>query len=198
MPVPIPTQQQIHTLWVTHALPPYKQNHCTLVARLAVWFARQLEHVEGVGEIDISLLEASCLLHDIDKMAQKKKGEHHPDAGVRILNDAGFREVADIIRTHPLHAILDQNISPKSWEEKILYLSDKMTKHAIITVDERFALWRNEQLPDDAMRILSESYPKVKALEKYICTLIHVEPHDVALLVNTAETSTIGVDNKEE
>jgi len=187
----IPTDDQIAALWNIHALPLYKQNHCILVARVAVWFANQLTCMGAVSKIDIPVLKAASLLHDIDKMAQKQESEHHPDAGVRILTLAGFFEVADIVRTHPLHAILDQNISPKTWEEKILYLSDKMTKHSIITVDERFALWRAEQLPIEAMRILDTTYPKVKELEKEICGMIHVKPNDVAALVNTLETSTM-------
>lgn len=187
----IPTRDQIQALWKTHALPPYKQNHCTLVSRVAVWFAGMLLQENAAEFIDIPLLEAASLLHDIDKMAQKLPNEHHPDAGVRILTDAGFSEVANIVRTHPLHAILDQNISPRTWEERLLYLSDKMTKHAIITVDERFALWRQESLPADAVRVLNESYPKVKELEKEICGRIHVRPEDVAALVNKSETSTM-------
>ncbi len=188
----IPTPDQIHELWKIHALPPYKQNHCTLVAQVAGWFARQLLQANAVEKIDMPLLEAAALLHDIDKMAQKLPNEHHPDAGVRILTSAGFPQVANIVRTHPLHAILDQNISPRTWEERILYLSDKMTKHSVITVDERFAMWRTESLPSDARKILDESYPLVKELEKEICGLIQVRPEDVAALVNNSESSTMG------
>lgn len=191
----IPTSVQINELWKVHALPNDKQHHCTLVARVAVWFARRLKDVRSDVDIDIAFLTAAALLHDIDKMARKRKGEHHPDAGVRILRDAGFFEVADLVRTHPLHSILDQNISPTTWEQKILYLSDKMTKHTVITVDERFASWREESLPDEAIRVLDMTYPKVKALESELCALIHVDPKDIASFVNAAETSTMMEDS---
>lgn len=187
----IPSSAQIKKLWKVHALPHNKQIHCTLVMRVAVWFAHRLMDVCSDIHINIALLSAAALLHDIDKMARKEQGEHHPDTGVRILNDAGFFEVADLVRTHPLHSILDQTISPKTWEEKILYLADKMTKYTVITVDKRFALWREESLPLKAVRILDATYPKVKALEESICSLIHVDPKDIALLVKEAETSTI-------
>lgn len=179
-------------LWEAHSLPPYKQNHCTLVSCTAVWFARELMKKNAAGHIDIPLLEAAALLHDIDKMAQKLPNEHHPDAGVRILIAAGFPEVAHIVKTHPLHAILDQNISPRTWEERLLYLADKMTKHAIITVDERFALWRAESLSPDAIQVLDASYPKVKSLEKEVCGYIGIEPVQLAALVNTTKTGTMG------
>lgn len=189
----IPTRQEIEVLWDVHNLPPAKRNHSILVARLAVWFARRLTEEGKVTHIDIPLLEAAALLHDIDKMVPKLPHEHHPDTGVRILTQAGYPLVADLVKTHPLHAILDQNIAPRSIEQKLLYLSDKMVKHEIITVDGRFALWRNEDLPPDARDILDRSYPLVKALEKEICSSLHVAPEEVSKLANITETSTMNL-----
>lgn len=175
----IPTDQEIQKLWDDYELPPYKRNHCLLVTRVALWFARQLSTKKGL-KVNTKLLEAAALLHDIDKMIPKQKGEHHPDTGVRVLRDAGFLEVSKLIRTHPLHAILDPTIAPKIIEEKLLYLADKMVKHTIITVDERFALWRKENLPPAAVAILDATYPKVKALEQEICSSVGVDPGEIS------------------
>ena len=194
----IPTAPQITALWDLHNLPPVKRNHCMLVARVAVWFAHRIIKEEAEVVINIPLLESAALLHDIDKAVQKLPHEHHPDTGVRLLSEAGFTEVADLVKTHPLHAILDQSIAPKTIEQKLLYLSDKMVKHSIITVDERFALWRHENLPKEAEQILDASYPKVKALEAEICARIHIAPEDVSKLANIPETSTMNVLRKEE
>lgn len=180
----IPDHDTILALWNTYTLPEYKQNHSRLVAKLAVWFATELAKRDPSFAVDIPLLESAALLHDIDKMAPKLEGEHHPDAGVRILREGGYTELADLVRTHPLHAILDQTISPKTWEQKLLYLADKMVKHSIITVDERFALWRAEQLPKEAVEILDRSYPLVKALEADVCTRLGIRPEEAALLAN--------------
>lgn len=188
----IPSKQQIEKFWDDFHLPPYKRNHSVLVARVALWFAHELSTKKSFT-FDEPLLEAAALLHDIDKMAPKLPNEHHPDTGVRLLRVAGFQDVADMVRTHPLHAILDQTIAPKTMEQKVLYLSDKMVKHTIITVDERFALWRNEQLPPDAVAILDATYPKVKALEKELCSAINVKPEDIANLANRLNLSTMRV-----
>lgn len=191
----IPTPQEVYALWNTHNLPLVKRNHSSLVARLAVWFARRLVAEGYIKEINIPLLEAAALLHDIDKMIPKLPHEHHPDAGVRVLTQAGYPLVADLVKTHPLHAILDQNIAPRTVEQKLLYLSDKMVKHEIITVDNRFALWSSEDLPPAAREVLDRSYPLVKALETEICSALHVAPEEVAKLANTTETSTMNVPN---
>ncbi len=174
----IPTEEQARALWDKYQLPEYKRNHVILVAKVAKFFATKFN-------VNEKLLIAGALLHDIDKNAAKRLGEQHPDTAVRILKEEGMAEVADLVTTHPLHAILDATISPKTWEEKLLFLSDKMVKHEIITVDERFALWRAEDLPQEAYDLLNQTYPKVKELEKEIFTLIHVKLEDVKKLAQS-------------
>lgn len=189
----IPSTLQIKELWDVYTLPPVKRNHSETVARLAAWFARQFTNAQPTQKIHTELLVAAALLHDIDKMIPRNPGEHHPDTGVRILRERGFDEVADLVRTHSLSAILDQTVAPTSIEQKILYLSDKMVKHSIIGVDERFALWRNENIPPQAKAELDAAYPKVKALEKEICASISVDPGHIVQLANADETSTMNL-----
>lgn len=177
----IPDEQKIHALFDVYALPDSKRQHSALVARVALFLAARAAR-KLVVSINIPLLYAGAMLHDIDKNIQKAKGEHHPDTGVRVLREQGFGEVADLIKTHSLPSILYQTIAPKTWEEKLLYLSDKMVKHTIITVDERFRLWKKEDVPQEAVVELDAAYPKVKALEKEIFDSIGIVPKDVAIL----------------
>jgi len=177
----IPTKQQVRALWDTHRLPEEKRTHCTLVAGLAVGFARALMHREHCA-VDIPLLEAAALLHDIDKAVPRLPGERHPDTAVRILREAGMGEVADVVRRHPLHAVLHADIMPTSTEEQLLYLSDKMVKNDIITVDKRFELWRDENLPPDAVAVLDAAYPEVKALEREYLRRAGIKAEDAGML----------------
>jgi len=87
-------------------------------------------------------------------------GEQHPDTAVRVLREEEMSEVAEVVRRHPLHAIVDPTIAPRTPEEKILYLADKMVKFEILTVDKRFQLWRDEQLPREAVEMLDACYRK--------------------------------------
>ena len=167
----IPTEDQCKQLWDKYHLPEAKRLHVSLVARVALFFATKFQ-------VNISLLQAAALLHDIDKAIPRFPGEVHPDTAVRILREEGMGEVADIVKTHSLHAMLDPAIAPKSWEEKLLYLADKMVKYDIITVDERFKLWRDEQLSADAKAVLDKSYPLVKKLEKDVFDYICIPPEE--------------------
>lgn len=177
----IPDEHTIFDLWNAYDLPESKRNHSRLVARVALFFARRVSDTISAS-IDTALLYAGAMLHDLDKNIKKAKDEHHPDTGVRVLCEKGFGEVANLIKRHSLPSILSQTIALKTWEEKLLYLSDKMVKHEIITVDERFRLWRKENLPQDTVIMLDSTYPLVKALEKEVLDVIGVSAKDVANL----------------
>ncbi len=164
----IPTREQSLLLWDKYNLPSPKRIHMEAVAKLAFYLAKKITDHDPRITIDLKLLEAAALLHDIDKNVTKREGERHPDTAVRILKELGFNEVAEVVRKHPLHSILDPTIAPKTWEEKLLYLADKMTKYEVIGVEHRFKLWYMEKLPPDAFKELDAALPKVKALEKEI------------------------------
>lgn len=179
----IPTDKQIVNLWVTYHLPQNKRIHVQCVAKVAVFLAEQCHAADPQIVIDIPLLRAAALLHDIDKEIPRQPGEHHPDTAVRILIEEGFDAVASLVKTHSLYSVLDPEISPKKWEEKLLYLADKMVKYSVITVDQRFALWRAEQLPSEALKQLRICYPLVKKIEEEIFTLIRMQPEDVCSIL---------------
>lgn len=171
----IPTLNQARALWEKYNLPERKRRHVTLVANVAKLFATKLKAQSAKRKVNTKLLVAGALLHDIDKNATKRPGERHPDAGVRILREEGMEDVAALVKTHPLHAILDPTIAPKTWEEKLLFLADKMVKDTVIGVDERFRLWNEEHLPAEEQKTLDAAYPKVKDLEQELLDLIGID-----------------------
>ncbi len=168
----IPTKSQVLALWEKYTLPDAKRIHVKLVAGVAMYFASKFQ-------VDKKLLHAAALLHDIDKAVPKFPGERHPDTAVRLLREEGMHEVADVVVTHPLHAILDPAIAPKTWEQKLLFLADKMVKYDIVGVDKRFALWNAEKLPAQEQNILDRSYPKVKDLEQEVFRLARISLDDI-------------------
>ena len=192
----IPNEEQARALWDKYQLPEGKRRHVELVARVALFLAQHIDKVTK-RHINQSLLQAAALLHDIDKNILMLSRETHPDAAVRILNEEGMGEVAALVATHPLHAILagsdlrelqgqtpvDPAICPKTWEEKLLFLADKMVKDDVIGVDARFALWNEEHQTTEEQAILDAAYPKVKELEKEILAFVDTTSEDVARVV---------------
>lgn len=176
----IPTEEQSKQLWDLYQLPEKKRIHVTWVAKVAMFLAERVKsHVSGVM-IDTDLLKAGSLLHDIDKNVPRLPGEMHPQTAVRILTEQGMSEVAELITYHSVQYIEQEQTAPKTWEEKILFLSDKMVKQEVITVDKRFDLWLAEtDLPEDQKSMLRRVYPKVKALEQEIFSLVGIAPEEV-------------------
>jgi putative nucleotidyltransferase with HDIG domain len=165
----VPTEEQAKKIWEKYRLPKQKRIHVSRVAQVAMFLAKKIQ-------VNKKLLLAAALLHDIDKAVPH---ESHPDTAVRILREEGMNEVADLVATHPLHAILDPSISPKTREQKLLYLADKMVKYDIVGVDKRFALWNAEKLSPQEQKILDTSYPKVKELEQEVFKLAQISPGDI-------------------
>jgi putative nucleotidyltransferase with HDIG domain len=179
----IPTQQQSYQLWDKYHLPDKKRIHVQLVTDTALFLAGELQKKQRI-QINLALLEAGCLLHDIDKAIPRLANEHHPETGVRVLREEGMDDIASLIQFHSVQYIEDLATAPKTWEEKLLFLSDKMVKQEVITVDKRFELWYAEtDLPEEQKIMLHRVYPIVKALEKEIFDLIGIFPEDVAQLV---------------
>ncbi len=180
----IPTPDEARQLWNKYNLPERKRVHVQLVADVALFLSGKLHIIDHSIHIDTNLLEAGALLHDIDKAIPRLPGEHHPETGVRILREEGMKEVADLIQYHSVQYIGDSKTEPKTWEEKLLFLSDKMVKQEVITVDKRFDLWFSEaDLPEAQKEMLRAVFPKVKQLEKEIFDKIGIQPQDVGQLL---------------
>jgi molybdenum cofactor cytidylyltransferase len=103
--------------------------HGRAVADLAVLFARKL-NLAGYG-LDIDLLTAAGLLHDLARAET-----NHAQAGARLLREAGFGAVADLVASHmDLEPNNEAEISPK----ELLYLADKLVRgERRVTLAERF------------------------------------------------------------
>lgn len=173
----VPSKKQCYKLWDKYNLSQKKRIHSNLVCKVALFLGKKLKE-KGII-INLDLLSAAAYLHDIDKNAPKRKGEKHPESAVRILKEEKLKEVAEVVRRHSLHCILDNKFAPQSWEQRLLYLADKMVKQSVIGVNERFKLWRNENLPQDVFDVLGATYPLVKHLKEQIFELAGTTLFDI-------------------
>lgn len=174
----IPSQNRCFELLKKYNFPDEKLRHVRLVSDVAKFLGVKIKKKKPKLKINVSLLVAAGLLHDIDKNITGLSGERHPVIGARILREEGYGEVADVVLKHDIEAFLDPDRKPVAWEEKVLALADKMVKDEIITVDERYRLWREEKIPEQDA-ILDATYPYLKNLEKEVFTIIKMRPEEV-------------------
>ena len=175
----IPNQKQCYALWDKYKLPSSKRIHIQVVTNLALFLAKSIIKQHPQIKIDLMLLEAACLLHDIDQQIKPLPGEKHPDTAVRMLKQLEFHSVAQVVAKHALHCIMDGKTASLAWEEKLLFLADKMVKYELIGVEHRIKLWLKENWPETAKNELTAAYPKVKQLEQEILQLAGVSFADI-------------------
>lgn len=173
----IPDRETCFFLLQKYHFPQRKMKHVELVERVAIYLGNAIR--DKGYDINLDLITAGALLHDVDK-GIPGAGEVHPQKGVEILQKLGYPEVARVCARHSLYTFLDKKTRPATWEEKVVALSDKMVKDKVITVDERYKLWYDENLPEKAQEVLRKSYPLLKELEKEIFGIIGMRPEEVS------------------
>lgn len=122
----IPTPQEAECMLRLYAgVPDRGIAHGRAVARVALALADSLAHVPGacVPGLDMGLIEAAALLHDIAKGPGGTKG--HEQAGRRLLESWGFFEAGRIVGAHR-----DCVLAPGSviTETEIVYIADKLAR----------------------------------------------------------------------
>ena len=93
-----PTLSECLELMTAYRMLPNIQEHSFRVRDVALMVG---EHLLSAGvALDLHLLEAGALLHDIAKTATLGNGGEHARLGAEWLIDLGYPKVAEIVREH--------------------------------------------------------------------------------------------------
>ena len=161
----IPTKEEALGLLKKHGIEGNVLCHVKKVNEVAMKIGLKLKE-EGEN-VNISLLDAASLLHDIGKRLSDITDMNHIEAGVKILKDEGMPEIAEVISKHATTSLLDPDTEPKTWEEKIVYYADmRVVEDELVSLDERinYLVTRYPQLK----KVIPKVLPKIKNIEKEI------------------------------
>jgi len=153
--------------------------HSIKVAEIALSIATELNRR---GEnLNLNMVEAAALLHDITKAESLDSGEDHSITGYRLLRKLGYQRIGEIVRQHVF--LLEDPDSPRVSEEEVVNYSDKRVRHdQIVTLRERFDDIRVRYCKDEGTR---EWMDRLEALcyriENKICSKLDIEPEELAL-----------------
>lgn len=175
----IPTTKGCYRLLKKYFVPNNIIRHSENVRKISLFIGKRM--VKKGNKINLKLLEAASLLHDIDKIYTLNNGKHGKMSH-DILKKEGFNAIAKFALKHVLHAILNQKQKPKTWEEKILYYSDRrVNPEGIVSLKDRFKYLREQYGSKDKkiMKAINEAEPKVKRLEKEIFSKIKMKPEEI-------------------
>jgi putative nucleotidyltransferase with HDIG domain len=158
---------------------PHIERHSRLVTRVALLIARKLN--TAGHQLDLALVEAGALLHDITKTTSIETRENHAETGGELLASLGYPAVADIVRQH---ICLDSG-SPDPdavTEVEIVNYADKRVKHEeVVDIEERFR---------DVQERYAKKFPGLEArfeqvreetrlVERKIFAIIDISPEQI-------------------
>lgn len=177
----IPDEDDCMTLLRKHECPGHIILHSRMVWAVADVLAQGLRR-NGVS-LDMELLKASCLLHDIAKYPclQGRKGWHDA-VGEEMLAQEGFPTIGAIVGQH---VILKDGNGDSIREEHVLFYSDKRVVHdKIVSLDERFRYLADTYgRSPKALAGLELMKEKTRHLEERLFQFLDFAPEDLAALV---------------
>ena len=149
--------------------------HSIMVSKKALSIGKSIK--KKIPNLDLDLIEIGGLIHDIGR-SRRHDWQHAIEGGkiIRGLDIQNKEKLARIAETHLLGGldeedcrevgISEQNLRPKTLEEKIVSHADKLTKGSqYVTVDERFNIWFGKY---GQTNILIRSLERAKETEKEI------------------------------
>ena len=134
-PMQIPSRKECISLLVRTEMPEHIQKHSVLVAEVTLYLGRLLNRNGAL--LDLALLEASALLHDIGKPASLATGQDHAALGARMLEGFGYDLLAPIVREHIW--LEPAQVEGPITESLLVNYSDKRVRHdRIVLLEDRF------------------------------------------------------------
>ncbi|MCG6536967.1 MAG: HDIG domain-containing protein [Syntrophales bacterium LBB04] len=146
---------------------PQIQGHSLQVCRVALCLGENL--IPHFPKLDMALIEAGALLHDIAKTECLKTKGNHVEIGAEMIRTLGFNSVARIVAQHVhFEKVFPQNGSID--EVVLVHYADKRVLHEeVVSLKERFTyLTKTYGHSEDVVMRIEALYQDTLKLEKMI------------------------------
>jgi uncharacterized protein len=173
----IPAREECLRLMKQHGMLENIIDHSIEVANVALYLSTELNR-RG-QRINLLLVEAASLLHDLTKKDSFKTKEDHAWTGSRLLKEMGYEEVGEVVAQH---IWLSHDIDPLLVsEEEVVNYADKRVMHdRIVSLEERFNDLRDRYGRDQkGMDYLGRMEMVIKEIENKIFLILQINPNDL-------------------
>jgi uncharacterized protein len=173
----IPTREECLRLMSQHGMLNHIVSHCMAVARVALFLSKELNK-RGQG-IDLRLVEAASLLHDLTKTECLKTKEDHARTASECLKGLGYERVGQIVAEHVVLA--GEKDAGRVSEEEIVNYADKRVQHdRIVSLSERFRDLRDRYGKNERSLELIEALEQATSkVERKIFSQVEISPEDL-------------------
>ncbi len=181
----IPSRTECLELFRQFDMPHHIRRHSLLVAEVALFLGTRLN--QNSSRLDLRLLEAAALLHDIGKMPSLETGEDHAALGADMLDGIVHPAVSRIVSEHI--SLASSQVPGPITESLIVNYSDKRVMHdQVVSVEKRYedliVRYANGPIRELFLRSKLNLY---SALEATIFSHLSIAPHGAEIMGITIE-----------
>jgi uncharacterized protein len=151
--------------------------HSLEVANVALFFSIELN--KKGQKIDIGLVEAASLLHDLTKTECLKTREDHAQTGSQLLKGMGYERIGDVVAQH-IWLCKEGDPSSVSEEEIVNYADKRVMHDRIVSLEERFSDLKERYGGNlRAMDYLERLQKEIYGIENKISFILQIDPNDL-------------------
>jgi putative nucleotidyltransferase with HDIG domain len=176
--VKIPSEKECYRLIAKMQMFEHIVMHSEQVKNVACFLSDRLLAAEIALNLD--LVRAGALLHDITKTRSFRTGENHAETGAELMLSLGYPEVGNVIGQHVKLTSFEPDSFPT--EAELVNYADKRVLHdKVVSFDTRMAyiLDHYGKTPEHRQRLLS-LYEESKYLEGKIFGYLDFKPDQLA------------------
>jgi uncharacterized protein len=177
----IPTRKECLMLMERYGMLDNIVEHSLKVAKVALFISSELK--KRGQAIDVPLVEASSLLHDITKTICLRTKQDHTRTGYDLLKGIGYERVGEVVGQH---VWLEKRGDPSfvSEEEIVNYADKRVRHHEIVSLGDRFDdLKKRYGRNEEAIAYLDRMEKAVLDVEKKIFLILQIDPNDIGPLL---------------
>jgi uncharacterized protein len=178
----IPDRDECLRLMGRHGMLEHIVAHSLEVTRVALFLCTELN--KNGQRLDLRLVEAGSLLHDIAKTRCLQTKEDHTREGCRLLTQMGYEKVGEIVAQHVW--LTGEGDASAVSEEEVVNYADKRVRHdQIVSLGERFLDLKNRYGRDQRSTDYLERLEKlILGIENKIFLILKIDPDDVGKRVS--------------
>jgi uncharacterized protein len=166
-------------LLASHGVPGHIRRHSGQVARVARVVAAAL--CERGEPVDVALIVAAALLHDIAKAPCLESRLDHAAEGGRVLRELGLPGVAELVERHVHLGAWDPH-GPVTGAEIVNYADKRVLYVSVVSLADRFAdlIVRYSRGQADLEKRIRENWATMRAVEAKIFGRLPFGPAEIA------------------
>ena len=170
----IPSREECLSLMSKNGMLENIVSHSFEVAKVALFISVELN--KKGRTIDLGLVEAASLLHDLTKTECLKTKDDHARTGSQQLKRMGYERVGEVVAQH-IWLVKEGDPSCVSEEEIVNYADKRVMHDRIVPLEERFSdLKARYGLNRKAMDYLERLQEEIFSIENKIFFILQIDP----------------------